>query len=208
MSELRFLPSIGMTGTWALKPPYNELVMASTQYTCTAIESLAGAIASDRDPYAEVYEVNGADESDFELDLKNNAYLVTITSGEGDVVVFPNTAIVSVPNTDGVIYRNLAVVLSLSSLPDEFDTSTIEQQLRDLVLSKLGVNSSSYVVQIGGLTVLTREQSDAYEQARTANIASLSSPIFELTKLRSDYESALQRIQHLEQFILDRGLAV
>ena len=197
-----------MTGTWTLKPPYNELVMASTQYTCTSIESLAGAIAADRDPYTDVYEVNGASQADFDTDLQNNAYLVTITSGEGDVVVFPNTAIVTTPNVDGVIYRNTAMVVSLSSLPDEFDTSVIEQQVQDLIKNNLGVTSSTYMVQIGGLTVLTREQSQAYEAARAMNIVTLESPLYELTKLRADHESALLRIRLLEQYIVDNGLVV
>ncbi len=201
MSNLQFLPSIGMTGLYTLKAPYNELIMSTTEYVCTGIESIQGSISRGEDPYTELYVANGATQSDYEEDLSSGAYLVTITSGEGDVVTFPSSALVKMPDTDGIRYRNLVLGISLSSLPDSLNLDVVKQDISDLVLDTLGVRSSVYTAQVGGVTILSKEQSAAIESARQANISSLESPLYKLHRLERDNASLIQKVAQLEAYI-------
>lgn len=204
MSSIQFLPSLGMTGLYKLKVPYNALILATTQYTCTGVKSLAGAIAANEDPFTTIYSANGATQADFDADLASGAYIITITSGAGDIVEFPSTALVSVPDTDGVIYRNIVMSISLSALSDETDTTVLEQQVSDLVLNSIGVKSSIYLTQVGAVTVLSRAQSDAIESARLANIATPASALYQNDILTAENAALIQKVHELETFIAQR----
>lgn len=201
MSDLKFLPSIGMSGLYTLKAPYDLLIMSTIEYTCTSIESLQGSIARGEDPYTDVYEASGATQSDYDNDLAAGAYLITITSGDGDVVTFPSTALVKMPDTDGVRYRNLVLGISLSSLPDSLNLDGLRQDISDLVFNSVGVRSTTYTAQVGGITILTRDQHNAVEAARQANVTNLESPIYRVAKLERDNASLIQKVAELEAYI-------
>jgi hypothetical protein len=190
-----------MTGLYTLKTPYSSLILSTTQYTCIAIQSLSGAISSNTDPFTNVYQANGATQSEFDLDLKNDAYLITISSGDGDLVVFPSSALVSVPITDGVIYRNLVLSLSLSAISDEADLTVFQQQMKDLALHSLGINSSVYITQVGAMTVLTRTNSDALEAARLVNAITPESELYNNHVLTQQNTALLQKVASLEAYI-------
>lgn len=201
MSDLQFLPSLGMTGTYTLKTPFNNLVLPTTQYTCTAIESLAGALAAGKDPFASYYEPNEVSEADFNADLKANVYLITIASGIGEVVVFPSSALVSLPNSDGVNYRNLVLSISLSSISDDMDVTVLQTTIEDMILNTMGVTSHTYVTQVGSMTVLTREQSQALEAARQLNIQTLTSPLYDNMQKDLQIAALTQKVGELESYI-------
>lgn len=200
-SSIQFLPSIGMTGTYTLKSPFSGLIQVNTQYTCTAIESLSGYIARGNDAYTNIYEANGATETDYESDLEAGAYLVTITSGTGDVVVFPSTSLSTVPDSNGTVYRNQVLALSLSALPDGIDLSSLKTQISDLVLNTLGVSSTIYVASVGSSTVLTTEQSTALEAARAAKMQTHQSPLYRNSVLETQNAALLQKVSELEAYI-------
>lgn len=200
-TSLQFLPSIGMTGLWALKAPYGELVMATTQYTCVKVQSLGSAVNAGEDPLTNVYLISNATQADFDLDIASGAYLITIQSELGDLVVFPNSALISLPDTDGVLYRNLVMSVSLSAISDNTDLTTLQERVSDLVLNSIGVKSTVYITQVGGVSVLGSNQSAALETARQAHITDASSPLYQLSVVTTQLTQAQQKISELEQYI-------
>lgn len=200
-SSLQFLPSIGMMGLWALKDPYGALVMPTTQYTCVKIQSLGASVNAGEDPLTNVYLISGATQADFDLDVAADAYLITIQSELGDLVVFPNSALISLPNTDGVLYRNLVLSISLSAISDHTDLTTLQQRVSDLVLNSVGVKSTTYITQVGGVSVLSSDQSAAMESARQLNITDAASPLYQLGVVTTQLTQAQQRIAALEHYI-------
>lgn len=191
-----------MTGTYELKTPYAQLVMATTEYTCVKLQSLSASVAAKEDPYTNVYLANGATQTDFDADIAAGAYLVTIQSGTGNLVVFPSTALVSVPNTDGKICRNLVMSVSLSVLPDGTDLTGLKQQIEDLVLNTLGVKSSIYVTQRGAVTVLNTAQVTALNAARQMNIRTMSSPLYRNMQLQAQNEALIAQVKAMSDFIV------
>jgi len=197
----QFLPSIGMKGTWSLKSPFDLLVMSTTQYTCVKVESLAASEAAGDDPYTNIYQRNNASQSDYDNDIAANAFLVTLTSDTGDVVVFPNTAIVSIPDTDGVSYRNLVMSVALGPIPDSMDLLNLENEVKTLVLGAVGVKSSVYFTQRGGMTVLTTQQSTSLENYRTSVMNGQQSNAYQLMMANAQITSLQQKIRELESYI-------
>lgn len=201
MSTIQYLPSLGMTGTYVLKNPYNALIMSTTQYTCVKLQSLSAAVAAKEDPYTNVYLANGATQADYEADLDSQAYLITIQSGTGDLVVFPSSALVSVPSTEGVVCRNLVMSISLSVLPDGTDLSTLTQQIEDLVLNTLGVKSTIYLTQRGAVTILTQDQLAALNAARQVNLQTMQSPLYRNVQLENQNAELINKLDELSNYI-------
>lgn len=201
MSSINFLPSLGSTGRWTLTAPYSNLVLATARYECIAIVKLAGAVAQGLDPLTNVYKANNDVETSFNRDLDNDDYLVTIKSGPGDIVTFPRSAMTGLPDAGGVIYRNTMIGISLSSLPDTIDLTTMGAQLQALVLNTLGVRSSVYYTQIGSSTILTDEQSAALEAARETIITSPDSVMWRNAQLQEQNDALIDRLAMLEAFI-------
>lgn len=201
-TSIRFLPSIGMTGTFKLKAPFNQLVMENTQYRCTAIEAIDGLLAKDRSPFDEIYAEVGASESDYLADLEAGAYIVTITSGDGDVIEFPHNALTEMPDSSGIVYRSLVLSMSLSAIKDDFPLDVLTTELKNNILARFGIDSEVYITQVGGLTVLTEEQSESVEAARETRITSPDSPLYQQSVTEQQLAVALLKIQELEAHIL------
>lgn len=201
MVDLKFLPSLGMTGIYKVKSPYSELILATANYTCVKIQSLAAAVAAKEDPLTNVYEANGATKDEFNADLSAGAYLVTLQSGNGNLVVFPNTALISLPVVDGKICRNIAMTISLSVIPDGTDLSQLAAKVKDLVIKDLGVKSSVYFTQVGAATVLTTEQLAALNASRRQNATDPSSALYENMLLQRRCDALQQQVDMLSDFI-------
>jgi hypothetical protein len=196
-----FLPSLGMKGRWTLNAPYNSLVMATTQYACLSINSVQGAVAQGQNPLKSVYLANGDTEASFNRDLANQDYLITISSGPGDVVTFPRSAMVGLPDSDGQIYRNVMLGISLSAIPDSLNLDSLKQQIQALVLARLGVNSTVYAAQIGATTVLTTEQTAALEAARQARITAPQSLQYQNDQLHAQNAALIEQVAILTAYI-------
>ena len=196
-----FLPSLGMTGRWSLNAPYASLVMATMQYRCTGILSLQGAVANGADPLNSVYLANKDTQANYEQDLANGDYLITISSGPGDVVTFPRSAMTSLPDSDGELYHNVMLGISLSAIPDSLNLDPIKQQVQALVLSVLGVKSTVYAATIGGATLLTTTDAAALEAARQMQITSPESLAYQNQQHQATITSLQQQVQILSDYI-------
>lgn len=201
MADPVYLPSLGSAGLWTLNSPYNSLVLGTTQYRCIAVITVAGAVAAGQDPLNNVYIANGDSQATFETDLANDDFLITITSGPGDVVTFPRSALVGQPEADGVLYRNLMMGISLSAIPDDLDLTTLQSQISDLVLHTLGVQSSIYLAYVGGTTILSPAQAAALESARQARITTPQSTQYQNSQLLAERAQLLQKIADLSTYI-------
>ena len=203
MSDLNFLPSLGLKGLYRLKSPFDTQILNTTQYECTGIKKLAASASAGEDPFGTYYQPVGATQLDYDTDIAADAYLVTITSGEGDEFTFPNTALVSLPIVDGVVYRNMTMVVSLGAIRDGDDLDSLSQDVIAHVLKTTGINTSVYFAQIGPMTVITQDQSTALEKARALKIEDSDSLLIKLKKAQDDNETLRALISKYEQFMLD-----
>jgi hypothetical protein len=201
MSDLNFLPSLGLKGLYRLKSPFDTQILPTTQYVCTGVQKLSASAANGDDPFETYYQSIGATQTDYDADVAVDAYLVTITSGEGEVYTFPNTALISLPIVDGVIYRNMAMVVSLGAVMDDADLDVLSNDIVQHVLRTTGISTSVYLSQIGPMTVVTQEQSDALEKARALKIEDSDSLILKLEKAEQDNQKLRDLIGQYEAYM-------
>ncbi len=200
-NPLSFLPSLGMGGFWALSAPYNQLVSPSAQYRSEGVQSLSAAIADGKDPLNSVYLANGDTKENFERDLREGISLVTISSDSGLLKVFPANAILMVPSGDGVVYRNTLLSIALSALPEGMDLSVLENEIIELVMSKIGVRAATYVTTVGAATILSKENHDRLMATREDLITSPHSLIARNSQLTSQVAEMGTQIATLSDYI-------
>lgn len=201
MSETAYFPSMGVTGLWTLNAPYSNLVLSTTQYKCIGTTSVAGAVASGQDPLNTVYLANGDTQASFNTDLANDNYLITITSGPDDIVVFPRSALASPPQSNGVVYNNTFMGISLSALPETLNLSSLAQAVEALVLHQVGVNSQVTFAAVGAPTILTFDQATAVEAARQAAITAPAAPLAQIATLQATVAAQATKIAMLSAYI-------
>lgn len=199
--EMEIVPYVGMTGRFNLKAPYTALVNADTEYTCTGVVSLSGAIAQGEDLWTEVYEANGATQEAYAQDALSNHCVVTLQSGMGEIVRVPNSALMALPDADGIRYVNVMLGVSLSALPDSVNLSALQTEISDLVFHRLGVRSTVYPAVFGAPAVVSHDRHAAIEAARQVNITSSLSTRTENEVLRAQVTAQVAHIAMLEAHV-------
>ncbi len=197
----QYTPSLNASGFYQLAAPYSALISATLQYTCVGVISIQGAIAQGIDVLNTVYIASGDTAASYASDLKNGVSLITITSGTGNLVQFPNSAMLAVPQVNGIIYRNLVLGIALSALPDSMDTTVLQQEVSDLIYSKIGVRSTTFVTTVGAATVLTTAQDAAVSAARAAVITNPTSTYYQNQLLTNENTALLAKVAQLEAYI-------
>ncbi len=195
------VPTVGMAGYFTLSAPYTALVREMVEYTVTGVISIAGAIADGLDPLNDIYLEHGDTEANFNIDAAANHCLVTMQSGEGDVVTVPNSSLILIPQADGVPYSNVVLGISLSAIPEDLDLTALETELSDLIFDRIGVRSTVFSTTVGGTSILTHDQHAAVEAARVANIESDLSMRTQNTQLQDINAALIVRLARLEEYV-------
>lgn len=195
-----------MAGFYALAAPYDKLISASAQYRCVGIKSLAAAVAEGQDPLVSVYKANGDTPASFNRDLANNVSLVSISSEAGALVVFPSTALLKLPQADGVVYRNTIMSVALGALPETQDLSELQAEVLAIVKNKYGINPAAYVSTVNAPALLTRQQHEQVLLARQGKITDDDSLVAENARLRLQVSAAQSKIEQLEAYIIEHAL--
>ena len=197
----KYTPTLNASGFYQLAAPYSSLISATVQYTCVGVVSIAGAIAQGVDVLNSIYIASGDTASNYANDLKSGVSILTITSGAGNVVKFPNSALLSVPQTNGVVYRNTVLGIALSAIPDTMNTDSLQQAVSDLVYSKIGVKSTTFLTTVGAATILTMDQDAAVTAARQAAISDPTSLHYKNQLLTAENTTLVAKVAQLENYI-------
>lgn len=201
MSDL--IPDVNSAGTFVLDAPFDKALKDSVPYTCVAVRKLDDIVALGIDPKAQYYDSPYQISADrYQSDLKNNVCIISLQSPTGEVVYVPSSYIRSFPKGGGVLYTTVALAISLSALPKTTDLSYLKQQMTDMVLSTLGIDSTVNVLTLSNDTLISQDSHNSIESARKAKITNNETD--RAARLRLEAANAVQatKIQQLEQYIL------
>lgn len=200
--ELKYVPSLGMSGLFELRAPYDALINPTAQYKCVAVESLTNAVNSGSDPKQNIYLASLDTEANYLLDLQKEVYLITIATGIGNQIIFPSSALLSVPNGEGVIYRNTVLCIALSAVHELMDLSVLQRQISDMVYTSIGVSSTTLTTTIGAPTILTTEQHNSVMASRALVATRKDSEMYRNLQLQNENAALVLKIAQLESYIL------
>lgn len=203
MSGKRINITVGMKGTVLATAPFDTLINPRQIYQCIGVETIDGLIAKGQEPYADVYEPNGIDEDQFNLDSDAGVRIITFQGGTGQLVSIPELYIDSLPDANGVPYRCVMLGISLSAIPNEMDITDLKTELGDLIYNYLGVRSTIKELAYGDPAIFSIAEHDAIEAARQNNITNNVSSRLRVTQLQTMLQDMTLKVQALEQYIKD-----
>lgn len=164
------IPRVGDKGTYILKDPW--VLDQKTEYTCVAIRAYSELVKNNLDVYNHFYKVKGLSEEDYRRDFENQAVMIGLrNNSSGNYVYVPSTYILSTPNGNGYVYARRFISIDLGPLPNNTNTETLREDIKDLVLAKFGVEAALKEVQLPILEVVNPNNHEALERARRGKIS-------------------------------------
>lgn len=194
------LPTVGSSGFFKLNAPFDKLILNNERYTCQAIRRLSEYLANNENPKDDIYIANGVTAEDYEIDLKEDMYVVSLQALTGHWVYVPARYINSYPAVNGIPYRSVTIGVALPAIPADLDLNFLETKIKDVVKEAVGVDSKTKAMETSRVTLVTKEKHlviQAQRQALTLGVTDRSKYAQLLTK----YQSALQKIAMLENYI-------
>lgn len=203
MSNL-VIPTIGDSGFYTLKAPFDTLMATDTVYTCQAIRRIGDYLAYNEDVYTDVYVANGLSESDFEADQRLNMYIVSLQSEAGQWLYVPASFIISYPVSNGVQYQNFMIGVSLGALPVDTDLSPIQTLIKNVVFQNFGVTPKTNVVQLSKPVLVGSLKHEAIKTARLQRAVEKKTDFARWQEAVRDLTEAQEKIQILENYIKEK----
>ena len=200
--SLNIIPAIGSKGVYNLKAPFNSLVVANTPYTCVAIRTLNDIISGGVDPFATYYQPNGVTQDLYNSDLISGVSIISLQSGAGAWVYVPSSYILNYPATNGVPYTATALAVSLGTVPNSLNITSLMGEITDLVYSLTGVFASVKPIALSLPQLIDPVTSETLEAIRTNRITVSMSTSAQNAVLKAQIVTMQQHINDLENFIM------
>lgn len=202
------IPPIGATGLYKLAPPFKDRIDVNISYSCMAIRKLSDYNAVGMDPYKLYYEPNGISRVQYEIELGSGVCIVSLQSTSGIWEYVPSSYILAYPDSNGVSYLGMALMLSIGAVPESMDLSALSHILEDTTESVIGIRPTIKEVATTQKQYISQENHLAAETARLANMTSVVTNHGKAVALERDNLRLRDKINQLEQFILARMGAI
>lgn len=195
------IPTIGATGFYKLSAPFDALLAENTMYTCQAIRRLGDYIALNEDPLTNIYLFYGLTETEFDADQKENMYVVSLQSEQGQWLYVPVRYLLSYPIMNGVPYKTMMLGVSLGAIPVDTDLNPLMTLLKNLIFENFGITPKVSPVALSKALLVSREDHDRIETARLLRASQKKTDYGRYQETLGQLNAALQKIQILEEFI-------
>lgn len=171
---MKIIPIIGASGFFSFASPIDTIALPGVEYTCQAVRRISDYTANNEDPKEIAYKPYGIEDTVYEEDVKENAYIVSLQSAKGHWLYIPYRFILSYPSGDGHVYRSVMLTFSLPSLPREQDISGTINDVIDLLRGQLGVSTISKIVETSLPTLISDDDHILKQTERNAAKTRLS----------------------------------
>lgn len=195
------IPTIGSSGFFELRAPFDTKILQGERYTCQAVRKLSDYLANNETPLDDVYKDAGLTEADYDADLLLDMYILSLQADTGHWVYVPASYLVKLPIVNGIPYRSMMIGVSLPALPADKDLSNVLTSIENLVMETLGVASATKVVETSKVVLIDRSTHDLTQSQRDANTTSRLTDRSKYTSTLTQLQAALLKIEQLESYI-------
>lgn len=196
------IPSVGSSGYFELRAPFDSKMLSNELYTCQAVRKLSDYLANNEDPFTDIYQAAGLTQSVFDAELTKDVFIVSLQAETGHWVYVPATYLVKLPVVNGIPYRTMMIGVSLPALPADKDLSHLETAIRNLVMDTIGVDSVTKVVETSRVSLVDRATHTVKQAQRDALIVSANTDSGRARIANAKLTQALLKISHLEAHII------
>lgn len=203
MTTLTVNPVIGSKGSYTFISPFNRYSNNGEIYTCQAIRTIGDYIIENNDPLNNIYLAENLTEDDYNQDKANNINIITLQRSDSSWLRIPSRFISAYPIMNGIEYHQVALGVSLGMLPINYDLSTLETFISNVVYGVLGIIPQFSQVELSNPVLVTIEKDQQLSTARAANITFKLNDNLLLQKTQAELDDSLTKIKFLEKYILD-----
>ena len=200
------LPTIGSSGYFELHSPLDTLIISGERHTCQAIRRISDYLANNEDVKTDVYTKLQLSDAEYEQDANDDMYIVSLQSDKGHWLYIPARYIVKYPLTNGIPYRTQLIGLSLASLPIDRDISFLNTELTNLIKDYLGITPIIKIVETSRVVLISKDKHDQLQAERNLVTQGRVTDRARYVSLLQEYQTALNKINELEQFIKSKLL--
>ena len=195
------IPTIGVSGYYKLKEPFNSVIIENERYTCKAIRKISDYFANNEDPKVLVYDIYGLPEAEYLDDVAKDSYIIALQSATGHWLYVPVKYMSSYPITNGVPYRSVILSLALPSIPLDTDLDAVLSAMQTIVKDELGVDTVPKIVETSRVVLVPSDK----HKLTSANRKDKTDKGKKYKKLQVAHNEALSKITALENYILSKA---
>lgn len=196
----RFIPTIGITGHFRLSPPFE--IPSGEIYSCKAIRKISEHRSLGVDVYKEFYQPFNVTEAIYNEDNLDDAEIISLLANGGKWVNVPSRFILGYPDMNGIPYHGVALHIALPAFQVSFDFTNAVNQIKDAVMSTLGVSCVITTLETTRSSLVPSDKSSLLTAQR--RIASeRTTPASKAVFWKRAYEDAMIKNAALTQVLID-----
>lgn len=196
------VPDLGLRGLYRVKPPFDKILDASTEYTCQSVRRISELLASGEDVFENYYNSFGITAESYESDLTNNVVIIGVNSNRNNWYYFPSSYLLSYPDITGVVYNKIVMGIDLGALADSIPLDPLKTAISDLVYDHLGITPEIKEVITSQTVYLSQEDHAKVESVRNTRRKAVRSNFQIITELETANAAYKTKLKALEDFIL------
>lgn len=201
-------PPIGSQGLFILREPF--VTNSKLTYRVAAIRSFEELVSRGIDPVELVYTPVGLSSVEYRNDAQNKALIITLMSDTEKPIYVPNTYIDAYPDMAVVPHSHMVLTCSLGVLPDTYDTTRIQQAVKQAVSDDTGVEPTVFIAVAPLTEAITQTQyiqnlnvRQAAIKNRQTTYSKLLAAQSEIADLKQSEKSLLEIIDQLQERIVE-----
>lgn len=195
------IPTVGATGFYDLRSPFDTKILSNERYTCQAVRKLSDYLADNATPLESIYLEAGLTEQDYDDDLAQDMLILSLQAQTGHWVYVPTSYLITQPIVNGIPYRAVMVGVSLPPLPADKDLSNLLTAIAELTLETLGVSPVIKVVETSRVVLVNTLTHETTQLQRDALIGTGLTDRSRYMSTLTRLQQALQKIEQLELYI-------
>lgn len=193
-------PVIGQSGAFSFRAPfdgYDNVILR--------VEGMRRVLSFSNDNIdirKDLYEGNNVSGADTEQDFNNNVNVVFFSTSNKEALWIPESFIVTIPRSDGIVYHELTLVTALGAVPADTNTALLEAKIKQEVLGLYGVNAVVKPVVVSWDTLLSISEHVSLTQSRLSAQQNVPNCQVELVRAKRQIDILMTRLRGLEAFIM------
>jgi hypothetical protein len=202
------LPSVGMSGQWKLKAPFDSKIVANLAYTCRAVRKLGEVIAAGIDAFEEYYVPNSIGRDVYDQHVASDVSIIVMSSSSGSWLNVPSPYLDGWPDANVVPYVVVGMVADIGALPNTIDPTFLSEKVRNTIKNALGHDPVIQFVALSEVSNMPFAEHEALEVLRKSNITDDNTDYSRRLKAEDELVKARAEIAALQKFIIDSGIPV
>ncbi len=203
------VPAVGQESVFTFKEPFNTYIKNKYNFDSLtkkirviSVISMRDMIRNDlRDPFTEIYSPAGLSEIDYKQDIVDSISIISFSfKDEKEVERYfrvPLNYINSIEKLSSVSYINKLLVIDLNKLPYDLDLSVHFNDIKDFIVTRIGVIPQLKEVNLGNIESIDREEADTRETIRMNLVSVHKTLTIQLEEANLRNNQILNRLQDL-----------